>query len=178
MKDWNIILTSQMGQERRLLQEIADYGEFHPSGFREVVIGKVPDITEFLDILKRAWESQPFLAEFLSTAVPVQLVFPFTLENLLDRLKQEALLFLPEIAEKPFYVRVKRRGHKGEISSQEIEQALDRFLLDELATQGRGGRIDFQEPEVILMVELLHNQAGLTLITRDMKERYPFLKVK
>jgi tRNA(Ser,Leu) C12 N-acetylase TAN1 len=178
MKDWNVVLTSQMGQERRLLQEIADYGEFHPSGFREVVIGRVPDTTEFMETLKRAWEPQPFLAEFLGTAVPVRSVFPFTLENLLDRLKQEALLFLPEIGEKPFYVRVKRRGHKGEISSQEVEQALDRFLLDELAAQGHEGRIDFQEPEVIFMVELLHNQAGLTLITRDMQERYPFIKVK
>ena len=178
MKDWNMVLTSQMGQERRLLQEMAGYGEFHASGFRAVVIGKVPDTSEFLETLKRAWETQPFLPEILSTALPVQGVFPFTLENLLDRLKQEALSLLPEIDAKPFYVRVKRRGHKGEISSQAVEQALDRFLLDELAARGRQGRIDFQEPEVILFIELLHNQCGLTLITREMKERYPFIRVK
>jgi adenylyl- and sulfurtransferase ThiI len=114
----------------------------------------------------------------LSTATPIQALFPFTLEDLLERLKLEALAFLPAIGEKPFYVRVKRRGHKGEISSQEVEQALDRFLLDELATQGREGRIDFNQPDCILLVELLHNQGGLTLITREMKERYPFIKVK
>lgn len=178
MKDWNVVLTSQMGQERRLLQEMADYGEFHHSGFRAVIIGKVPDITEFLETLKRTWETQPFLPEILSSAVPAQVVFPFSLENLMDRLKQEALAFLPEIDEKPFYVRVKRRGHKGEISSQEVEQALDPFLLDQLAAQDRQGRIDFDQPELILFVELLHNQCGLSLITRDMKERYPFIKVK
>jgi tRNA(Ser,Leu) C12 N-acetylase TAN1 len=178
MKEWNVVLTSQMGQEHRLLREVSDFGEFHPSGFREVLIGKVPDPSEFLEILKRSWETRPFLPEILSTAVPVQVVFPFTLENLMDRLKQEALAFLPEIDEKPFYVRVKRRGHKNEISSQGVEQALDHFLLEELASQGRQGRIDFDQPELILFVELLHNQCGLTLITRDMKERYPFIKVK
>ncbi len=178
MKDWNIILTSRMGEERRLLQEMADCGEFHLSGFRAVIFGKVSDPAQFLENLKRKWETQPFFPEMLSSATPIQVLFPFTLENLMDRLKQEALAFLPAIGEKPFYVRVKRRGHKGEISSQQVEQALDQFLLDELAAQGLQGRIDFHNPELILFVELLHNQCGLTIITREMKERYPFIKVK
>ncbi|MBW1991479.1 MAG: hypothetical protein JRI59_05075 [Deltaproteobacteria bacterium] len=178
MKDWNLVLTSQMGQERRLLQELGDLGEFRPSGFREVAIGKVADPAAFLEALRRRWEEQPFLPRMLSSVTPIQVLFPFTLDNLLDRLKQEARKFLPEIAGKAFYVRVKRRGYKGEISSQAVEQDLDRFLLDELAAEGREARIDFHAPEVILFVEILHNQAGLTLITRDMKERYPFIKVK
>lgn len=178
MKDWNVVLTSQMGQENRLMREISEYGEFQFSGFRAVIIGKVADPQEFLESLKHAWETQPFLPSILSTAVPVRVVFPFTLDNLMDRLKQEALAFLPEIDEKRFYVRVKRRGHKGEVSSLEVEQTLDRFLLEELAARGQQGRIDFHEPEAILFIELLHNQAGLTLITREMKERYPFIKVK
>ena len=160
------------------MQEMADYGEFHLSGFRAVILGKVDDPGEFLETLKRKWEAQPFFPQMLSTATPIQALFPFTLENLMDRLKQEALAFLPAIGDKPFYVRVKRRGHKGELSSQQVEQALDRFLLEELAAQGREGRVDFNHPEVILFVELLHNQCGLTLITREMKERYPFVKVK
>jgi tRNA(Ser,Leu) C12 N-acetylase TAN1 len=178
MKDWNVVLTSQMGQERRLMQEIAEYGEFQFTGFRAVIIGKVADTGEFLETLRQAWEAKPFLSHILSTAIPVQKVFPFTLENLMERLQQEALAFLPQIDEKPFYVRVKRRGHKGEVSSLEVEQSLDHFLLNELAARGQQGRIDFHEPEVILFVELLHNQAGLTLITKEMKQRYPFIKVK
>lgn len=178
MKDWNVLLTSQMGQERRLMQEVADYGEFHPSGFRAVIIGRVSDTAEFLEILKHKWETQPFFPAMLSSATAIQALFPFTLENLTKRLKHEALAFLPAIGENAFYVRVKRRGHKGEISSQEVERALDQFLLAELAAQGRQGRIDFDHPELILFIELLHNQCGLTLITREMKERYPFIKVK
>jgi tRNA(Ser,Leu) C12 N-acetylase TAN1 len=178
MKDWNVVLTSHMGQEHRLLHEVADYGEFHPSGFREVIIGKVPDPAEFLNILKHSWESQPFLSGMLSTATPVHRLFSFPTEGLADRLRQEALAFLPRLEGKAFYVRVKRRGHKGEISSQEVEQALDRFLLDELAAQGREGRIDFNNPDIILFVEILHNQCGLSVITQEMRRRYPFIKMK
>lgn len=178
MKDWNVVVTSRMGQEPRLLRELAGLGEFQASGFREVLIGKVPDLREFLEILRKRWHEQPFLPEILSTATPLAALFPFTLENLLTRLQEEARAFLSELAHRAFYVRVKRRGHKGEIKSQEVEQDLDRFLLDTLAAQEAPGRIDFQNPDLILLVELLHNQCGLGLITREMRERYPFIKVK
>jgi tRNA(Ser,Leu) C12 N-acetylase TAN1 len=178
MKDWNMVVTSQTGQEHRLLRELADLGEFHPSGFREVLIGRVADAGEFLAILKQRWQDQPFFPEILSTATPVARVLPFTVDNLSLRLKEEALAFLAALAHRAFYVRVKRRGHKGEIKSQEVEQELDRFLLDALAARQTPGRIDFQDPDAILLVELLHNQCGLTLITRDMREQYPFIKVK
>jgi len=29
-----------------------------------------------------------------------------------------------------------------------------------------------------VVVEIIHNQCGLGLITREMKERYPFIKLK
>ncbi len=178
MKDWNVVVTSQMGEEMRLLRELADLGEFHPSGFREVLIGRVPDPDGFLETLRQRWQDQPFFSRLLSTATPVRKIFPFTLENLRERLHQEALALVPELAGRAFYVRVKRRGHKGEIHSQEVEQDLDRHLLEALAARGTPGRIDFKEPEAVLLVELLHNQCGLTLITREMREKYPFIKVK
>jgi len=178
MKDWNVVVTSQMGQETRLLRELSELGEFHPSGFREVLIGRVPDPEAFLETLLRRWQEQPFFGQLLSTATPVRKVFPFTLENLMERLHEEALPFAAELAGRAFYVRVKRRGHKGEINSQQVEQDLDRFLLDTLAARGTPGRIDFHEPEAILFVELLHNQCGLTLITREMRQKFPFIKVK
>ncbi len=178
MKDWNVVLTSQMGQERRLLREVADLGEFHPSGFREVIIGRVADPEAFLETLKNWWEEKPFLPQLLSTAVSVRSAFPFTRENLVLRLQEEVLPLLEEIGGRAFYVRMKRRGHKGELSSLEVEQALDQFLKEELAARGFSPRIDFEQPEVIVLVETVHNQCGLGLITREMKERYPFIKVK
>jgi tRNA(Ser,Leu) C12 N-acetylase TAN1 len=178
MKDWNVVLTSHMDQERQLLRELEGLGEFHPSGFREVILGKVADIEKFLEILRQFWEEKPFLPELLSTVTPVRLIFPFTLENLVERLKEEALILAPEIGDRAFYVRMKRRGHKGEISSLEVEQALDEYLKAGLTARGHQAHVDFEAPEVILVVETIHNQCGLGLVTREMKERYPFIKVK
>jgi len=178
MKDWNVVVTSFMNQERRLLSELAGLGEFHPSGFREAIIGKVPDVGKFLEALKHRWDEQPFLPDLLSAVVPLQEVFPFTLENLMPKLQERVLALGPEIDDKAFYVRMKRRGHKGELDSQEVEQALDEFLKEELASRGQKCHIDFKAPEVIVVVETIHNQCGLGLVTREMKERYPFIKVK
>jgi tRNA(Ser,Leu) C12 N-acetylase TAN1 len=177
MKDWNVVLTSHEAQQRRLLLELASLGDFRASDFREVIIGKVPDLETFLETLRDYWQ-KPFWPQFLSTVVPVRIVFPFTLNNLLSRLKEATLALGPEIGDAPFYVRMRRRGHKGELSSQAVEQELDQFLLEELTSRGQKCRIDFNAPEVILAVETIHNQCGLGLITRQMKERYPFIKVK
>ena len=59
-----------------------------------------------------------------------------------------------------------------------MEQALDHFLIEQLESRSQRCRIDFAAPEVIVVVETIHNQCGLGLVTREMKERYPFIKVK
>ena len=178
MKDWNVVITSYMRQEHRLLKELAPLGEFHPSGFAAVLLGRVPDTPRFLETLKESWEKKPYLPELLSGVVPVRQVFPFTVANLVDRLQDELRALAPEIGSRAFYVRLKRRGHKGEIKSTEVEQALDRFLKEEFCALGQGCYVDFEHPEVIVVVELIHNQCGMGLVTREMKERYPFVKIE
>lgn len=178
MPEWNVVLTSHTNQEQRLRLELADLGEFRPTGFREVLTGQVPDTLAFLERLRKRWLEQPFLPEILSTVVPVRAMFPFTLENLVARLEEHLKPLAPEIGAQPFYVRLKRRGHKGVIASQEVEQALDRFLKEEIAALGLTPTIDFTDPGVIVVVETIHTQCGVGLITREMKARYPFVKVK
>jgi|UniRef100_A0A7C5EW59 tRNA(Ser,Leu) C12 N-acetylase TAN1 len=178
MKDWNVVLTSHINQERRLMRELADLGEFAPSGFREVVLGRVAEVPGFLTAIMQRWKEQPFFQEVLSSVVPVRLVFPFTLENLVPRLMEHLRPWAAEIGARPFFVRLKRRGHKGEIKSQEVEQTLDRFLKEEIAGLGFTPTIDFSHPEAIVVVEVVHNQCGLGLITRELMEGYPFIRIK
>ncbi len=178
MKNWNVVVTSYRNKERQLLRELEGLGEFIGSGFRDVILGKVPEVGDFFESLNRCWEERPFFRYLLSSVVPLLVVFPFTTENLLKRLKQEALALGPEIGNASFYVRMKRRGHKGIISSMEVEQALDKFLLDELAARGQKCKVDFTSAEIIVMIEAIHTQCGLGLVTQEMKDRFPFIKVK
>jgi len=178
MKDWNVVITSYMRQEHRLLRELAPLGEFRPSGFAAVLLGKVPDISRFLEILKESWEKKPYLPELLSSVVPVGRVFSFTVANLVARLQDELRTLAPEIGNRAFYVRLKRRGHKGEIKSVEVEQALDHFLKEEFCARGQGCYVDFEKAEVLVVVEIIHNQGAISLVTRELKERYPFVKIE
>ena len=178
MKDWNVILTAYMNQGRRLLREVGSQGQFQSSGFHEVILGKVPEVDEFLEALRCLWEENPGFSEVLSTVVPVRRVFPFTLENLIPRLKEETQSLIDEIGEAHFYVRMKRRGHKGELSSLAVEQEIDAFLKEECVRRGQKCQIDFAEPDKIVVIETIHNQCGLGLVTREMKARYPFIKIK
>ena len=175
MHEWNVVLTSHPKKEQRLLQELVGLGEFQPSGFREVIVGLVADLQAFLEILRHRWQEQLFLPEILSTVAPVRAMFPFTLDDLRDRLQKHLEPLAREIGGRPFYVRLKRRGHKGKIHSQDVEQALDLFLKEKIAGLGFSPVIDFTEPECLVVVELIHNQCGVGLITREDQARYPFL---
>ncbi len=178
MKDWNVVVTSYMRQERRLRAELSDLGEFHASGFAAVILGKVQDVNEFFDTLKGRWAKNPVLPELLSSVTPVRRVFAFTLENLAERLRQEIRALAPEIGGRAFYVRLKRRGHKGELHSVEVEQDLDRLIKEEFCAKGQNCLVDFHRAEVIVVVETVHNQCGVGLVTQEMKERYPFVKIE
>jgi tRNA(Ser,Leu) C12 N-acetylase TAN1 len=74
-------------------------------------------------------------------------------------------------------VRIKRRGHAGDIHSQPLEQELGRTLLAHLREQSAAPLIDFKDPDAIVAVELIGGECGVGLITRTMRERFPFVKV-
>jgi hypothetical protein len=72
-------------------------------------------------------------------------------------------------------VRLRRRGLKGIISTPEEERFLDDALLETLAAAGHPGRIRFDDPDYVLLIETLAGNAGMTLLTGEDLKRYPFL---
>ncbi|HLF13048.1 MAG TPA: hypothetical protein VJA26_17745, partial [Gammaproteobacteria bacterium] len=75
------------------------------------------------------------------------------------------------------HVRMHRRGFKGKLSSQHEEQFLDHFLLERLNVAGASGAIDFDDPDVIIAMETLGQQAGLSRWTREQLHAYELLKL-
>lgn len=74
--------------------------------------------------------------------------------------------------------RVKRRGHKGELSSLEIEKEMSAFIINALENAGKQAQVNFEDPDKFIIVETIGNRAGVGLITREMRERYPLIRVK
>ena len=98
-------------------------------------------------------------------------------EEFEPKAKEAVLYCLPSLAGKSFHVRMHRRGFKGRISSPEEERFLDRILIEELAKIGNPGRITFEQPDAILVVETLGQQAGLSGWNRQDLQRYPLLRL-
>ena len=50
--------------------------------------------------------------------------------------------------------------------------------MEHLRKQGAAPRIDFEDADAIVAVELIGDECGIGLITRTMRERFPFVKVR
>jgi len=178
MEKWNILATAQRRQERYLLHILNKYGEFMGSGYRDVIIGQVADVAIFLDALDSIQRQAPGKLRSLGQIVPVENNFQFDIANFRDKVKEAVAPFIDQLENSKFFVRVVRRGHKGEISGMDTEKDLDGFILKSLEERGKLAIVNIEEFEKMIIVETIENRAGVGLITKKMEETYPFIKVK
>jgi tRNA(Ser,Leu) C12 N-acetylase TAN1 len=177
--EWNVLATAFMRKERHLLRFLRPYGEFKGSGFRDVIVGKVENGEAFLETLESIGREQPEKLKHLSQIVPIEKTFQFGLSDFREKLREAIAPYVEQLENNcRFYVRVKRRGHKGKLSSLEIEQEMSAFILDALEKTGKQAQVKFEDPDKFIIVETIGNRAGVGFITRKMRERYPFIRVK
>lgn len=176
MEDWNVVVTVQPGYYRQAHRLLEPFGRVHRTAFYNVITLKVEDIRQFLEVLREKLLAFPAQYEGLCHIMPAQKVFRYQSPEEFEVSAHEAVvIWLPELAGKAFYVRMHRRGFKGRLSSQEEEHDLDKFLLAGLEKIGCPGRITFDDPDAICVVETVGQWAGLSLWTREDRRRFPFL---
>jgi len=178
MKQWNILATAFWGRGKDALRLLTPHGEFKGSGFKDVLQGYVEDVHLFLDKLELIRQENPDSMTSLSQILALRRTFTFSLPDFMDKLKETVLPYVEKVEDKKFYVRVKRRGHKGEMSSLEIEKEISSFIFEKLEEAGKPAQVSFSDPDVIIIVETIANRAGVALVTREMREKYPLIKVK
>lgn len=176
--DWNVVATTQSDSFLRAQQLLARFGAVASTDLYNVIVMRVNDPSEFLRAFTDRAASDPRLLNSIARIVPLQRTFDFSEREEFERRATEAILrFASELEGRSFHVRVKRRGHKGEISSRSEETLLQSALIDELARRGRSGRISYDDPDAIIDVETVGDRAGLSLWTREDINRFSFLKV-
>ena len=178
MKEWNILATAQWRQERNLLRLLSKFGEFKGSGYRDVVLGKVADVHDFLEALQKINREDPGKLWSLGQIVPIERNFEFDVADFEDKAKEAVAPYIDQLEGRNFFVRMVRRGHKGEISSQDEEKLLDGFILESLQKEGKEATVNIEEFEKMIVLETVGDQAGVGLITREMEEKYPLIKLK
>lgn len=165
---YNIIATSYRNESRYLIKELSKYGEFRKSSFRDVLVGEVKDVK---GLLKKIMDKPPLS---LARLIPLKEVIEFQKpEALLKKLKKKMPGLIDLKKDESFRVTVERRGWKGEINSHEWAKKLGSIVFEET-----GNPVDLEKPDVELVVEVMKDSCGLTVIRQEDKDKYYFLRAK
>jgi tRNA(Ser,Leu) C12 N-acetylase TAN1 len=158
---------------------LSRFGEVRASNYRNVLVMKVDDVLAFLEAVRRTLETDASLANAVSRIVPVTHGFRFqSAEEFEDRARAVVSEWLQDLAGKRFHVRIHRRGFKGKLSSQHEEQFLDHFVLERTQSiAGTPAVVGFDDPDVVIAVETLGQDAGLSRWTREQLRTYELLKL-
>jgi tRNA(Ser,Leu) C12 N-acetylase TAN1 len=108
--------------------------------------------------------------------LPVDRTFAVEARAFAEQLSREVPPLVDHIAGRTFHARVERRGHKGVIDTPSTERAIGDLVFRLAEERGRPVKVTFDDPDVILAVEIIGASAGLALITRE-RRKFPFVKI-
>ncbi|MEW5944339.1 MAG: THUMP domain-containing protein [Pseudomonadota bacterium] len=180
MKSWNMIVTAAPGpgREYHLLRELNRLGEFHPTEFKDVCIGRVENTDRFLEAVRLAAAEGADWVRDLARAIPVEQTFHFTPETLAAQLKEAVAPLCQRMGDGAFYVRLERRGLVGQVASPEVEREVADHLFSLAENQGKRLRVSFEDADYVVAAETLGNECGVALLGRELRERYPFVQTR
>jgi tRNA(Ser,Leu) C12 N-acetylase TAN1 len=176
-RPWNLVVTCKPEGMRGAIDRLKYFGRFYRTGFFDVVIGHVRDRDDFFETMRRAMEKDDPIWRYVARMVPVDRTFSFSVRDFRERLGGVIDGLAPSVPEGEFYVRIERRGHKGEIPTQEVEREMDERIVAAHGEAGRSSRVNFREYRSVVAVETFRDEGGVGLILRETLERYPFLRV-
>jgi tRNA(Ser,Leu) C12 N-acetylase TAN1 len=176
--DWNVLATSLEGRRDALLLALRKLGRFRPGGYRNVVIGLVEDRDQFLVRVREALAADGLLPTALAKVVPIETTTLIDADTAVDTLATAAEPFLDRLAGGSFFVRLERRGLKGRLHSPSVEREVGDRVWIALAARGHTPRVDFTDPDAVLVIETIGDRAGLAVISRELRRSYPFVKVR
>jgi tRNA(Ser,Leu) C12 N-acetylase TAN1 len=178
MISWNVVVSLREHGFRRAFRLLQGLGAVYTTDFLNVLVMEVSNIPRFLETLNTWIIDDPNLLQILARVVPVTATFSFqSAEEFEAKAKEAVLPLVSQLAGKSFHVRMHRRGFKGRISSADEERFLDHLLLEELEKSGNPGKITFENPEAIIVVETVGQQAGISCWTRKDWQQYTWLKL-
>ncbi len=177
MRPWNVLVTALEGRRDALRAALRPLGAFAGSGYRNVLVGLVPDVPAFLEQVHEELARGTLLRSALARVVPVELHAELDPADPAAALAAAAEPLLERLGTGTFYVRVERRGLKGTVDSAALEREVGTRLWRALEARGCVPRVAFRDPDHVLAIETLGRHAGLGLLSRALRLRYPFVRV-
>lgn len=159
MLSFNLVVTTQRGNERACMKELGMLGE--TLGFKDVklkrtwypglVIGLTPgDPVALVKALRPVVEEDPWDMRFLQKLTPVEINTGATVQDIAEAVEK----LVPRIPEKSsFRVSINKRG--SDISSQEVIEA---------AASKVERRVNLDRPDWLVQIEIIDDTAGVSVL--------------
>lgn len=176
---WNVLVTSLEGERERLLWALRPLARFRRGGFPNVLVATVPDPHAFVAAVAAALPTSGALRGALGKVVPIDRTVRFASPaDLVDTIVGAVEPLLERLVGRTFFVRVARRGFRGVIDSTAVEGEIGARLVALLEARGDRPRVRFADPDVVVVVETLHDEAGVALLPRELRTAHPFVRVR
>ena len=173
-----MIATARPGHEREVEAALGRLGEICASPFPGVVLVAVDDVESFADDLSAVIADEPALGRALGRVLPAQHTFHYEslaeLEEITRGLTDD---WTEDLGGSTFHVRCHRRGRVNDVDTVEEEDFLGDVILGRLDDRGTPGTVSFDDPDVVVDIETLNDEAAISMWTRDDLNAYPFLRI-
>jgi tRNA(Ser,Leu) C12 N-acetylase TAN1 len=174
--DWNLVVTAHGGRRHDLVYALRPIVKLRRAEYSEVLTGRADDLEACLAAIAARAADPVFSAEVLARVVPVSRTFALAAEVEVQ-VRAETLTFVDALVDRSFHVRVERRGHKRLVQSDQLERALGTALGEALRERGASPRVTFDDPDLIVAVEVIGAVAGIGLVPRSLRKSYSFVRL-
>jgi hypothetical protein len=177
MLNWNVLINVHEHSFSRAFLLFEELGDVYQADFENLLLMKVDSIPVFIETLNKKLVNDSSFANLTSRIVPVTETFSFQSATEFEtKAKERILNWLTNLAGKKFLIQMHCRGFKDIINSHNEENFLDQVVLEELEAMGNPGQIDREDYDVLIVVETLSQQAGMSYWDRQDLQNYPWLK--
>jgi len=177
MKDWNAVINVYQEGFRLALRGLRSLGPVERSRYHNVLVMKSDDPIVLLAAIEKRTQENTALYDALSRVAPSMRCFDFqSAEEFVNGVKSVLSEWLPDLAGRSFHVRLRRRGDKHDLPTQDAERLFDDAILEATMKAGKPGKISFSDPDAVVAIDTIDGRAGLALWTREDLLRYHLLR--
>lgn len=168
-RSWNVVAVARDGLTGAALEALKTVGEFRTAGYPRVLVGEVAPEGGLVETVAGCVAANPPLARTLHRVVPVEDAVLFDGDDVTETLCERFEGMGERIAARSFHVRVHLRGLKGRLETPAVELALGGFLYDRAEALGRPPSVSFDDPDVVVAVEVVGRRVGYGFLEREQR---------
>ena len=161
----------------RAVGALAAVGKFRSTPYPGVIAGRLArwagmqaGDADAQSALVDAAGRRPDAFVHVERAMPIDVIVPFERDDVTETLCLALADRTQPVFERSFHVRARLRGLKGRVESHAVERAIGGYLCEIAERAGRPASVTFDDPDVILMIQVLGRKVGFSFLGREVRD--------